>query len=85
MSLTGELLWPPPPDVAEGEEVAKPIPTPGPRLNGLLEMLASLSQYIFLKQYSTGSRSEAPVDQLRLSKTNILQIRLFFKLHSTCP
>lgn len=31
----GELLWPPPPDVAEGEEVAKPIPTLGPRLNGL--------------------------------------------------
>ena len=45
VALTGELLWPPPPDVAEGEEVAKPIPTLGPRLNGLLIMLASLSQY----------------------------------------
>jgi hypothetical protein len=40
-TLTGELLCPPPPDVAEGEEVANPIPTPGPKLNGLLIILAS--------------------------------------------
>ena len=38
--LTGELGWPPPTDVAEGDDVANPMLTPGPTLNALCRLLA---------------------------------------------